>query len=247
MYSAVSTNRRLKFHDGLWLCLAIVLHALLLLLPVTREPASEPAAAYVFVKLLVAELPKNPLNEKTEQDTPEIPGEQDEPVPVAVAEQPEITQTKLTQNEQETEEKPVSPALVLSTAFLLEFARQHDWSLVPEQELRQLGIFSPRALPENWRSGSSFEDNIFNGMVIPRKTEIVDRWLAADGSHNVVINTTTGDTLCGRALAWNPMQPLLEHVMQFRSCGGGGKRSFDMPQRHPRPGNVIQVANSTTN
>ena len=247
MYSAVSTNRRLKFHDGLWLCLAIVLHALLLLLPVTREPTSEPAAASVFVKLLVAELPKNPLNEKTEQDTPEIPGEQDEPVPVAVAEQPEITQTKLTQNEQETEEKPVSPALVLSTAFLLEFARQHDWSLVPEQELRQLGIFSPRALPENWRSGSSFEDNIFNGMVIPRKTEIVDRWLAADGSHNVVINTTTGDTLCGRALAWNPMQPLLEHVMQFRSCGGGGKRSFDMPQRHARPGNVIQVANSTTN
>lgn len=247
MYSAVSTSRRLKFHDGLWLCLAIVLHALLLLLPVTREPASEPAAASVFVKLLVAELPKNPLNEKTEQDTPEIPGEQDEPVPAAVAEQPEITQAKLTQNEQETEENPLSPALVLSTAFLLEFASQHDWSLVPEQELRQLGIFSPRALPENWRSGSGIEDNIFNGMVVPRKTEIVDRWLAADGSHNVVINTTTGDTLCGRALAWNPMQPLLEHVMQFRSCGGGGKRSFDMPLRHARPGNVIQLANSTTN
>ncbi len=67
----------------------------------------------------------------------------------------------------------------------------------------------------------------------PGKTEIVDRWLAADGSQNVVINTP-GHTLCGRLLAWDPMQPLIEHVVQYRPCGGGGKRVLEMTQRIKR-------------
>ena len=88
---------------------------------------------------------------------------------------------------------------------------------------------------------------MFNGMVLPNKTEIVDRWLAADGSQNVVVNTPDGHTLCGRARAWDPMQPLVEHVMQFRPCGGGGKRTFEMPRRHERLTDVTSLANSTTN
>jgi len=77
------------------------------------------------------------------------------------------------------------------------------------------------------------EGNTFDGMMAPVETELVDRWQAADGSANVVINTPNGDTLCGRAEAWNPMQPLLEHLMMFRSCGGGGKRTFSMAAREP--------------
>jgi len=69
-------------------------------------------------------------------------------------------------------------------------------------------------------------------MTVPEKTEIVDRWLAADGSHNVVIETTTGHTLCGSARPWNPMNPLVEHLMMFRPCGGWGKRAFEMPHRY---------------
>ena len=78
------------------------------------------------------------------------------------------------------------------------------------------------------------EDNLFNGMVLPTKTEIVDRWLAADGTHNVVLNTPSGDTLCGRAQAWTPMNPLFEPIMTFWKCGGGGKRAFKMPDRYMR-------------
>lgn len=74
------------------------------------------------------------------------------------------------------------------------------------------------------------EGNTFDGMMAPGESELVDRWQAADGSSNMVINTPNGETLCGRAEAWNPMQPLLEHLMMFRSCGGG-KRTFSMAAR----------------
>ena len=75
------------------------------------------------------------------------------------------------------------------------------------------------------------ERNTFDGMMAPVETELVDRWQASDGSSNVVINTPNGDTFCGRAEAWNPMQPLVEHLTMFRSCGGGGKRTFSMAAR----------------
>jgi hypothetical protein len=68
-------------------------------------------------------------------------------------------------------------------------------------------------------------------MIAPAETELLDRWQAADGSQNVVINTPRGETLCGRAEAWDPMHPLVEYVMLFRSCGGGGKRTFTMDKR----------------
>ena len=89
--------------------------------------------------------------------------------------------------------------------------------------------------PPNWQRGSGAQalqpiDNLFNGMVAPNQVEIIDRWRAADGSHNVVVNLPNGRTVCGRAEASNPMQPLLEPVMMFRECGGGSQRSFSMPQ-----------------
>ena len=39
----------------------------------------------------------------------------------------------------------------------------------------------------------------------------------------------------------------IEHVMQFRPCGGGGKRSFEMPARSDILSERRKVANSTTN
>ena len=70
-------------------------------------------------------------------------------------------------------------------------------------------------------------------MTLPADTGAVDRWLAADGSHNVVITAPDGETYCGRAEAWNPMNPLVEPIMTYRSCGAG-KRTFDMPQPYGR-------------
>jgi hypothetical protein len=106
-------------------------------------------------------------------------------------------------------------------------ARQSTLDARPSRPLRQLGNIPARDQLPAW----SPSGNLFDGMVAPPETEIVDRWLAADGSQNVVVNLPSGETLCGRAEAWNPMQALVEHVMMFRSCGGGGKRTFEMASR----------------
>ena len=87
-------------------------------------------------------------------------------------------------------------------------------------------------MPANWRPGIPSEPNRFAGLFARESVEIVDRWLAADGSHNVVINTPSGETYCGRAEAWSPLNPLLEPIMMWRPCGGGGKRTFDWPDRY---------------
>ena len=242
MASAATTNRQLNFRDGLWLGLAVVAHALLLLIPVTRYSASEPGTDQILVTLVAQKAVENPFVEAPEVEKTVIPIRQDAPEPKPIEEQPAVTQ-----QEPPIEAVPASPDVILSTALLRDSASRFDWPGLEADEILQLGIFTPRPAPENWRPGIGVEENMFNGMVLPKKTEIVDRWLAADGSHNVVINTPGGDTFCGRAEAWDPMQPLVEHVMQFRPCGGGGKRSFEMPRRVSRPLNVIGVANSTTN
>ena len=84
-------------------------------------------------------------------------------------------------------------------------------------------------------------------MVLPGKTEIVDRWLSVDGTQNVVINTPGGNTLCGRVEAWDPMQALDERLMHFRPCGGGGRRTFEINKRPLYDRVITPVANSTIN
>jgi len=242
MVSAALTNRRLRIHDGPWLYLAIVLHALVLAIPLVQKPLEKPVAQTVQISLLARQSPEKPFVEMPEKTGLETPVRQPEAEHRTIAQQAEMVEP-----EELIEKAPASPDTILSTARLLDSASQFDWPGLQAEKPLQLGIHTPRPMPENWRIGISVVDNLFNGMVAPRQTEIVDRWLTADGSHNVVINTPTGDTLCGRALPWNPMQPLVEHVMQFRRCGGGGKRSFTMPQRVSRTADTIGMANSTTN
>jgi len=232
----------LNFRDGFWLGLAIVLHALLLLIPAAPDSSPNQTTNAVAVTLLSANANEQPLAETIETPISEVPVPDPQPAPRAPDEPPEIAL-----QEDPGEEVPADPVPIISTARLLASVGQVKWVSSQPDEPLHLGVFSPRPLPANWTSGMVTEDNLFDGMVAPRKTEIVDRWLAADGSHNVVIHTPGGDTLCGRALAWDPMQPLVEHVMQFRPCGGGGKRTFDMPRRSALPTDIIQVANSTTN
>jgi len=242
MQLTASTNRRLNFRDGIWLCLAIVLHALLLLIPVAPDSAPNLATDAVVVTLLSAKAIEQPLAETVDTPLSEVLAPDPQPAPRLPVEPQEITL-----QEDPGEEVPTNPAPIITTARLLDSAGHVKWVSSQPDESLHLGVYSPRPLPANWTSGMVTEDNLFDGMVVPRKTEIVDRWLAADGSHNVVIHTPGGDTFCGRALAWDPMQPLVEHVMQFRPCGGGGKRTFDMPRRSALPTDIIQVANSTTN
>jgi hypothetical protein len=92
--------------------------------------------------------------------------------------------------------------------------------------------------PWNWRRGAGAEalapfDNTFNGKTAPTKVVIVDRWLAADGSHSVIIETPDGLRMCGRARPWDPLEPLIEPMMMWTVCGGDGARPFKFKPRKP--------------
>jgi len=213
---------RLKRRDMLWLGVAVLLHASLLLIPMRHPPSTTEVTPLISVSLiappvelqLLDELPLQqglPLAEKSLPVEPPIPAE-----PPA------------------QDDSPAEPLMPVTTALLLHSASRFKWPAIKKRDSRQLGVFSAQPIPDNWRPRITVEDNLFNGMVLPTKTEIVDRWLAADGTHNVVLNTSSGDTLCGRAQPWTPMNPLLEPIMTFWKCGGGGKRTFKMPDRYMR-------------
>jgi hypothetical protein len=203
---------------------AILAHALLLLLPNPREqqggkgrpglrvslpaPAAAPPAALVTA----------PELEKT-------------PVPPQATAQRARQAAPLPGDDTEVPARPTQP----SAAYLLDLARRREWRPPQPGSSRQLGVFVPQPLPPNWQSSPAAAPTRFAGSAPARRTEVVDRWLAADGSHNVVITTPGGETWCGRSEPWNPMNPLFEPVRVFRSCAGGGERTFDVP--HPRAGN----------
>jgi hypothetical protein len=86
-------------------------------------------------------------------------------------------------------------------------------------------------LQPDWRPGTRLGRSRFDGRALAERVEIVDRWLASDGSHNVMIETSTGEMLCGRAAAWDPMQPLVEPVMMYRSCGPA-RSTFEWPEHY---------------
>ena len=242
--SATATSiKRWDVQDSLWLCLAIVFHALLLLIPVLQKTYT--STAPLNITLLAPPPIEHPFVEEPEPKITELPAAKNETV--TPDEQAMSDLASLEEPEDRADQKPPVSEVNLTAARLLDLANEIEWPAPDENNSRRLGVSVPQALPENWRSGISIEDNPFNGRVLPNKTEIVDRWLAAEGSHNVVINTPSGQTFCGRALAWDPMQPLVEHVMQFRPCGGGGERTFKMTQRLEQLTGNNSLANSTTN
>jgi hypothetical protein len=205
--------RRVKDIDkgfGRWLGLALLLHAAALLLPLTDRGGQAP----VDRSLIVSLLRPLPLPEPAAARLP-VP----DPVSVTARKRPT---PPVPVPRQETTPPPRLP----SAGDMLEAARQPKW-ILPAEPARRLGEFVPPAPPPTITT----RENRFSDAYAPAETEIVDRWLAADGSHNVVIRTPSGMTLCGRALPWNPMEPLVEHVMMFRRCGGGGERTFSMPER----------------
>ncbi|NNJ79796.1 MAG: hypothetical protein HKP19_11115 [Xanthomonadales bacterium] len=221
----VSTVDRmtLRRRDGVWFGVALAVHVAILTLPVSQRFTDPDTPVSVAVSLL-RPAPARVASPANELSVPE-------PVTVSAGKRPPVVVPMHSRSspgaiEPETPRAP-------SAYALLESAR----ALKPapsEPPPRRLGVFKPPPPPANWRPSITVEDNRFSDSYLPTETEVVDRWLAADGSHNVVIRTAGGMTLCGRAQQWNPMQPLVEHVMMFRPCGGGGKRTFTMPERYLR-------------
>ena len=229
---SVSAAMRINRRDGLWLAVAVLLHSLVLLIPVRQFSGPAETVRSVTISLLnSAEIEFSATQAPV---LPPIPEEVRPPEHPILAEKPATRQDPAVDKEETSAISIPEAPLNTSTARLTESLDRITWAIPDHGKNRELGVRVPGQIPENWRPGIRLEENRFDGMVVPRKVEIVDRWLAADGSHNVVMNTPGGETLCGRAQAWNPMSPLLEPIMMFRRCGGGGKRSFKMPDRYMR-------------
>ena len=212
--------------DVLWLLAAVLFHALLLAIPVhlAETPQARPQRVEIALRPNWRPPTPSPLQTVTavEHASPAIP-ELPAAKTASAIEQQDAAPLQA--------DLPQPPAPMLSLARLLDSASRIKWDSPAERANRRLGVFTPRPAPENWRPRILVEDNRFDDAILPTRTLVIDRWLAADGSHNVVIETPTGHTLCGRAEPWNPMSPLYEPIMMFRPCGGGGERSFKMPRR----------------
>ena len=220
--------------DMAFLAMAVVAHVALLLIPLKNwERALPPPDNRLTIKLQALPTPAKPepLLEVIPSGNPMEPVEPEHHLnPVVLEEIPPRL---------EVLEPPVDQAEAkeISAWELRSLVTQSESLTSKSDSSRKLGDAKEYQAPANWSRSAGAPyleefDNRFDGMTVPEKVEIVDRWLAADGSHNVVLNTPTGETLCGRAEAYNPMQPLVEPIMMFRSCAGGGKRTFSMPERY---------------
>jgi len=212
-----------------WLTLALLIHSLLFLIPVRAPQPATGQATVLSVEL-------RPFLPRTHSEKPsELPSDSTTSIP-AIEEsdlqnlqrfdaKPGKTETTALSIVQEAKKTSDSPE---SAVQLYQLLRDSILESEPEDKVRRLGIPELRKQGADYNANRLSAGNIFDGMYAPARVEIEDRWLAADGSHNVVVNLPDGSTMCGRAAAWNPLQPLVEHVMMFRNCGGGGKRSFTM-------------------
>jgi hypothetical protein len=221
-----------------WLAIAVLLHALLLLIPARQALSPGPTLTALTVALsrtLRAPPPATPVERGREdrasaerrQAPPSAPAAESPPA-IAPAVAPAFAPALDTPAAAPSDTVPSgAESAPVTMASLLDFGHRREWNLPEPSDPPRLGVLTPQP-PPNWRSGTPAE-----GTAPPAKTGIIDQWLAGDGSRNVMIRTSTGQVLCGRAEAWNPMSPLVEPVMMYRACGTG-RRTFEMPARPAR-------------
>jgi len=216
-------------HHLLILILALLLHATLLTIPLnfgSRPIQSDGILSVTFSKLKRAAeaVTSTPANVIRRAEVDPVQAIENDPPPATAIPGP-IWPTA--QAIQET------PRIHITTALLLDSASRREWQAPRFPTTRLAQENSSGALPGNW-TGTVLRifPNRFNDLVLPERVEIIDRWRDPDGTIQVVLHTPKGETLCGRAAPWDPMEPLIEPVMMMRLCGGGGKRKlqFTLPE-----------------
>lgn len=205
------------------LALALALHAALLLIPL-RQPAPVDLPRPVTVDVRFEPTPfreAEPVTEPTPAEPLPVPE-----IPVEAV--PQTTPAEAVRPEEPSDrpEQPVAQPLrpPLTTAYLLETARDMDWQLeVPMPLIPGVPVIPD--LPLNLtRPIMPLSPNAFDGVVLPTEVVVLDQWIDPTGVMNAVVKTPNGEILCGSAKPWDPMDPLVEHVAMYRKCGGGGKR-----------------------
>lgn len=253
-YAVSNNNKRFRTADARWLAVAVLAHAALLLIPLReRAPVSVDAPAQILLDLVTveqpaAEPPTVPEKTRATQSLPEgQPRTEPEGPTVPETENPVIPQPAFVPG-------PPEPTVTMARLMGLRDTVAEAVPLDPDPAgtARRLGTPDAFELPHNWQRGAGAQalapfDNTFNGKTVPVETEIVDRWLAADGSHHVVVETPAGLRMCGRARSWDPMQPLVEHIMMWKVCGGDGKVPFKFKPREPLDRDfIVPVAKDAT-
>jgi hypothetical protein len=218
-----------------WVLVAILLHAILLLIPSQRGLQPGQVLQRLTISLQSTAREESVVPTTSPAETPLAPELPPAEASGAVAEPAPARPVPPLASQPPTDDPP-SP----SAAQLLDLASRLSWQAHHTADSRDLGVFRPPPLPDNWQPGIPREANLFDGMTAPAEVEIVDRWLAADGSHNVVVNTPSGETYCGRTEAWSPLNPLFEPIMTWRPCGGGGRRDFEVPKRYHKASRRVE-------
>jgi hypothetical protein len=213
-----------------FLAVALLLHSLLLLLPARRGLQPEDVLHRISVSLSSVRVPLAGEDSKPSAPNPEPVAATPTPAtePGAATPEPPIPSAARTGRP-----APTPPPLPrLSAARLLDLAHRTRWEISPESGSRRLGEPAPGPGTGVRQPIPGLDGSRPDGAATPRAAvEIVDRWQEADGSHHVLVRTPAGDMLCGRAEAWDPMQPLVEHVMRYRTCGSG-KSTFEWPEQY---------------
>lgn len=238
MSYAITQRTRVRPSDGRWLLLAVVLHAAVFLVPLRELPPGTISHSAELVVRMVLGAPEPvsvPEAEKVLPE-PEYVREVLQPRP-RVAETIELSSARRPppQPEPEPENQDISAARIMS---LRDTLTERVPMVTGPDNPSSLGEPRDYTPPENWQPHSGAEalapfDNTFNGMVVPEDVEIVDHWVATDGSQNVIVEAPNGLRLCGRAAPSDPMRPYIENVMHFHVCGGDGAIPFKFKPREP--------------
>lgn len=198
------------------LALALALHALLLLIPHQR-PSHE--------------FPRSPLSVRIDRQADRPTAPRDLPAPAARPAQPSVDPRERPEEPPparaeppardpvRTETRPqVTAELLLEQARDLDRRRRAPSARIP-------GVPAIPELPPNFvRPLLPLRANAFDGRMSTGQQEVLDQWVEPGGAVNAVVRLPNGDVLCGRAAAWDPMNPLFEPVAMYRPCGGGGRR-----------------------
>jgi hypothetical protein len=182
-----------------FLAAALVLHALILMLPAQR--GSQPGE--VLHRLSVSLRAVAPASPEADTDTAQF---EPKPTPAARSESPQRPVRPSTPAATVSPPRPMEevPVPGLSAARLLDLVHRKRWTVPDADDPRRLGA-PAREAP---RRGSEANNPPAENFEIAVGVEIIDRWLAADGSRNVLMRTPSGHVLCGRTEAWDPMRPL---------------------------------------
>ncbi|NND44993.1 MAG: hypothetical protein HKN58_06685 [Xanthomonadales bacterium] len=78
-------------------------------------------------------------------------------------------------------------------------------------------------LQSEWKAGFTAPlleavDTLFSRDFAPVEAEVLDQWTEPGGVRRVVMRLPSGETLCGRAAPWDPLNPLVEPVPMFHLC-----------------------------